>query len=103
MRVCGVVVGLSFLASFALGGAAAGQTPAVETILVEDASNAPPCCAMPVGPVARAAVKDLPGIVQVIADETAGEVTISFDPARVSRAEVLTALEERSFRVVPGR
>jgi len=99
----GLVFGLGFLGLFTLGGAAAGQTPPVETILVEDASNAPPCCAVPVGPVARAALKDLPGIVQVTADETAGEVTVSFDPARVSRAEVVAALEERSFRVVAGR
>jgi len=97
------VFGPAFLGLFTLGGAAAGQTLAIETVVAEDASNAPPCCALPVGPVARAAVKDLPGIVRVTADETSGEVTISFDSARVSRAEVVAALAERSFRVVPGR
>ena len=103
MSASGLVAGLGFLALLALGGVAAGQTPAVETIVFEDASSAAPCCALPVGPVARAAVKDLPGVVRVIAEETTGEVTISFDPARVSRAEVVAALEERSFRVVAGR
>lgn len=103
VSVWGLIAGLGFLALLALGGAAAGQTTAVETIVFEDFSSAPPCCALPVGPVARAAVKDLPGIVRVIAEETPGEVTISFDPARVSRAEVVAALAERSFRVVPRR
>ena len=39
LSASGLVAGLGFLALLALGGAAAGQTPAVETIVFEDAST----------------------------------------------------------------
>jgi hypothetical protein len=42
VSVWGLVFGLGVLGLFTLGGAAAGQTLALETVVAEDASNAPP-------------------------------------------------------------
>jgi len=96
VRIVGV---LAFLALLAVGETAVGQTPTLETVAFVDTSNKPPsCCAIPVEVVVRDAVKKLPGIVRVSLDEAAGQVAVSFDPARVSRAEVIAALEPYSFR-----
>jgi copper chaperone CopZ len=82
-------------------GQTAGQPSRVDTVTFADAAEAlPPCCAVPVETVVRAAVMGLPGVLRVDEDEATGHWTISFDSRRVSRAELIAALEEAGFRPI---
>jgi copper chaperone CopZ len=99
-----MVGGLAFFALLAVRGIAVGQTATLETVAFVDTSNKPPsCCAIPGEVVVRDAVKKLPGIVRVSLDEATGQVAVNFDPARVSRAEVIAAVEPYNFRPIGGR
>jgi len=94
-----LAVGAAVVAALMGGGPVAGQTPADDTLTFVDAAEGlPGCCAVPIEAVARAAVKELPGVLRVDADEATGRVTIRFDPTRLSRAELIAALEPHSFR-----
>ncbi len=95
----GLVVGVAFVAALVGAGVATGETPAGDTLTFVDAAEGlPGCCAVPIEVVAQAAVKELPGVLRVDVDEASGDITIRFDPTRVSRAALIAALEPYSFR-----
>lgn len=81
------------------------QPPGSETVTFEDAGpDLPGCCAVPVGQIVNAAAAEIrgrPGILAVETDEMAGRLTVRFDPARMSRAELMAALGQYDFRPVP--
>ncbi|HEX7542167.1 MAG TPA: heavy-metal-associated domain-containing protein [Anaerolineales bacterium] len=44
---------------------------------------------------------DLPGIKQVSASYQKGQMVVEFDEAKVSEAQILTALEKRGYQAFP--
>jgi len=96
-----LAVGAVLFVSLSGAGRTASQTPTADTLTFVDAAEAlPPCCAVPVEMVVRAAVMGLPGVIRVDEDEATGRWTIRFDSRRVSRAELIAALEQQGFRPI---
>jgi len=106
-RAVRFVEGLAVLVLLLMGETAVGQGPALETVVFVDASKEEPaCCPIPSAPVevvAEAAVRDLPGILRISVDPDTGRLTISFDPARVSRAKIMAALAWYNFTPLEER
>lgn len=93
LRTVRLVVGLILIIPSPVVGTAAGQTAAHETIVFVDAfDEMPSCCSLPPEGVARAALKELPGIIRISFDGARGQVAVTFDPGRVGRAEIIAAL-----------
>lgn len=70
-------LGLVLLMLLAVGGPAVGQTPTQETVaFVADLERVPPCCHIPMELAALLAVAELPGIIRVVMDETAGLLVV---------------------------
>ncbi|MBE3040934.1 MAG: heavy-metal-associated domain-containing protein [Chloroflexi bacterium] len=57
-----------------------------------------PNCAMNVESIED----DLPGIKQVSASYQKGRMVVEFDEAKVSEAQILTALEKRGYQAFPA-
>ena len=86
----------------AVGGPAVGQTPTQETVaFVADLERVPPCCDIPMELAALLALAEFPGIIRVVMDEATGLLVVTFDPTRVSRGQIIGALERYGFRVDP--
>jgi len=97
-------VGIGVIAWLAGTDTVAPQPRAGETLVFEDAGpDLPGCCAIPVGQLVKAAAAEIrtrPGILAVETNEIAGRLTIRFDPTRISRADLVSALAQYDFRPV---
>lgn len=101
----GLVAGLAAaLAGLGDEPRVAAQAPAQETLAFEDAAADPGgCCAIPIplGLALQGALAELrgrPGVLAVEVDEAAGRLTVQFDPARLSRSELLTLMGRFAFQ-----